>query len=47
MALVTAAEVYFGNWGNALDAAGIDPNLYLVVTSGANRKRAVEDNIKS
>jgi len=28
MALVTAAEVYFGNWGNALDAAGIDPNLY-------------------
>jgi hypothetical protein len=26
-ALVSAAEAYFGNWGNALCAAGIDPNL--------------------
>ena len=30
MALVSAAEAYFGNWGNALHAAGIDPNLYLL-----------------
>ena len=28
-ALVSAAEAYFGTWGNALHAAGIDPNLYL------------------
>jgi hypothetical protein len=28
-ALVSAAEAYFGSWGNALYAAGIDPNLYL------------------
>jgi hypothetical protein len=27
--LVSAAEAYFGSWGNALHAAGIDPNLYL------------------
>jgi hypothetical protein len=29
-ALVSAAEVYFGSWGKALHAAGIDPNLYFV-----------------
>jgi len=29
-ALVSAAGVYFGSWGKALDAAGIDPNLYFV-----------------
>ena len=28
-ALVSAAEAYFGSWGNALHTAGIDPNLYL------------------
>jgi hypothetical protein len=28
-ALVSAAEAYFGSWGNALYAAGIDPNRYL------------------
>lgn len=27
--LVSAAEAYFGSWGNALCAAGINPNLYL------------------
>jgi hypothetical protein len=27
-ALLSAAEVYFGSWGKALYAAGIDPNLY-------------------
>jgi hypothetical protein len=27
---VRAAETYFGGWGNALHAAGIDPNLYFV-----------------
>ena len=29
-ALVSAAEAYFGSWGKALHAAGIDPNLYFV-----------------
>jgi hypothetical protein len=29
-ALVSAAEAYFGTWGKALYAAGIDPNLYFV-----------------
>jgi hypothetical protein len=29
-ALVRAAENYFGSWGKALHAAGIDPNLYFV-----------------
>ncbi len=28
--LVAAAVRHFGSWGNALDAAGIDPNLYFV-----------------
>jgi uncharacterized protein YqjF (DUF2071 family) len=27
--LLSAAEAYFGTWGNALNTAGIDPNLYL------------------
>ena len=27
--LLSAAEPYFGTWGNALYAAGLDPNLYL------------------
>jgi hypothetical protein len=26
--LLSAAEAYFGTWGNAIHAAGIDPNLY-------------------
>jgi hypothetical protein len=30
IALVSAAEAYFGSWGKALYAAGIDPNLYFV-----------------
>jgi hypothetical protein len=29
-ALVSAAEAYFGSWGKALYAAGIDPTLYFV-----------------
>jgi hypothetical protein len=29
-ALVSAAEAYFGSWGKALYAAGIDSNLYFV-----------------
>jgi hypothetical protein len=35
-ALVSATEAYFGTWGNALYAAGLDPNLYL---RGKWRKR--------
>jgi hypothetical protein len=27
--LVSAAEAYFGSWGNALHAARLDPNRYL------------------
>jgi hypothetical protein len=30
LALVSAAEAYFGSWGRALHAANIDPNLYFV-----------------
>jgi hypothetical protein len=29
-ALLSAAEAYFGSWGKALYAVGIDPNLYFV-----------------
>jgi hypothetical protein len=29
-ALLSATEAYFGNWGKALYAAGIDPSLYFV-----------------
>ncbi len=29
-ALISAAEAYFGSWGKALFAAGIDPNFYFV-----------------
>ena len=29
-AIVSAAEAHFGSWGKALQAAGIDPNLYFV-----------------
>ena len=29
-ALVSAAEAYFGSWGRALHAAGIDPNSFFV-----------------
>jgi len=29
-ALLSAAEAYFGSWGKALYAAGIDPSLYFV-----------------
>jgi hypothetical protein len=29
-ALISAAEAYFGSWGRALHAAGIDPNQYFV-----------------
>jgi hypothetical protein len=28
--LVSAAQKYFGNWGRAVAAVGIDPNLYFV-----------------
>src|SRR5690349_24792915 len=28
--LLSAAEAYFGSWGNALHAAGVGPNLYFV-----------------
>jgi hypothetical protein len=30
LALTNAAEAYFGSWGKAVSAAGIDPNLYRV-----------------
>ena len=42
-ALLSAAEVYFGSWGKALYAAGIDPNLYFVRHKW--RKRRVSDFI--
>jgi hypothetical protein len=42
-ALVSAAEAHFGSWGNALYAAGMDPNLYFVHHKW--RKRRVSDSI--
>src|SRR5215467_7824719 len=38
-ALLSAAEAYFGNWGKALYAAGIDPNEYFVHHTRRKRKR--------
>jgi hypothetical protein len=37
-ALLSAAEAYFGSWGKALYAAGIDPNLYFVRRKWRKRK---------
>ena len=37
-ALLSAAEAYFGSWGKALFAAGIDPNLYFVRRKWHKRK---------
>src|SRR5262245_26415247 len=37
-ALLSAAEAYFGSWGKALYAAGIDPNLYFVHHRWRRRK---------
>jgi len=34
----SAAEAYFGNWGKALYAAGIDPNDYFVRHTRRKRK---------
>jgi len=42
-ALVSAGEAYFGSWGKALYAAGIDPNLYFVHHTW--RKRRVSRTI--
>jgi len=39
-ALVSAAEAYFGSWGKALHAAGIDPNLYFVHHKWRKQKAA-------
>ena len=38
-ALLSAAEAYFGNWGKALYAAGVDPNEYFVHHTRRKRKR--------
>jgi hypothetical protein len=43
--LVSAAEAYFGSWGNALHAAGIDPNLYLHRKWRKRTKRAKRDRL--
>ncbi len=32
---MSAAEAYFGSWGKALYAAGIDPNLYFFASKVA------------
>ena len=50
--LVSAAEAYFGSWGNALHAAGIDPNRYLhrkwrKRTVPAKRDRLSYGNVRS
>jgi len=38
-ALLSAAEAYFGRWGKALYAAGIDPNEYFVRRAWYQRKK--------
>lgn len=38
-ARLSAAEAYFGSWGKALYAAGIDPNLYFVHHSWRKSRR--------
>ena len=38
-ALLSAGEAYFGNWGKALYAAGIDPNEYFVRRAWHQRKK--------
>jgi len=38
-ALLSAAEAYFGRWGKALYAAGIDPNEYFVRRAWHQRKK--------
>ena len=38
-ALLSAAEAYFGNWGKALYAAGIDPKEYFVRRDWHQRKK--------
>jgi len=42
-ALLSAAEAYFGSWGKALYAAGIDPRLYFVRRK--RRRPSVRDSI--
>jgi hypothetical protein len=44
MALLSAAEAYFGSWGKALYAAGIDPNLYFVRRKWRKRKTSDKRN---
>jgi hypothetical protein len=41
--LVSAAEAYFGSWGKALHAAGIDPNLHFVHHTWRKTKRRSTD----
>ena len=43
-ALLSAAEAYFGSWGKALYAAGIDPNLYFVHHKWRKRKTSDKRN---
>jgi hypothetical protein len=43
-ALLSAAEAYFGSWGKALYAAGIDPNLYFVRRKWRKRKTSDKRN---
>ncbi len=46
-ALVSAAEAYFGSWGRAVHAAGIDPNLYFFhLKWRAGKERPYQEIIK-
>ena len=44
--LVSAAEAYFGTWGNALHAAGMDPNLYFRRKSHKRKMTAKRDHTR-
>jgi hypothetical protein len=46
-ALVSAAEAYFGSWGNALHGADLDPNLYLRRKWSKRRTTAKRDRLSS
>ena len=39
LALLNAAQRFFGSWGNALYSAGIDPNLYFVTRTWRKKPR--------
>src|SRR5262249_31788244 len=46
-ALLSATEAYFGSWGKALYASGLDPNFYFVHHTWRKRKGLATVGFKS